>query len=65
MLVCLGNFSFVSFSYLDQYESVQLWNRANTVLHFIFRHLYQGTVGVLVHHGVHAMTGHPWVDLKN
>ena len=51
-------------SYLDQYESVQLGDGGDTVLHLILRHLYQGTVGLLLHHGVHAIPSNPGIGLR-
>ena len=53
-----------SCSDLDKNQSVKLGDGADTVLNLGIRHLYQGAVGVLVHHGEHALPSHPLVALK-
>ena len=50
-------------TYFDQYESVELGYGGDTVLHLILCHLYQGAVGLLVHHGIHSIPRHPGMYL--
>ena len=49
--------------HLDKYQSIELGNGLDTVLHLIISDLDQTTVALLLQHGVQTMTSHPGVSL--
>ena len=49
--------------HLDKYQSIELGNGLDTVLHLILSHLNQPAIALLPHHGIQAVPRHPGVHL--